>query len=134
MQRDQGAAQDAILRAAFDLGEALPFLGSEGGDVDQADDVPGSGGGVGDHRTAVGVADDQHRAAHLVEEAGEVGGVTGEATQWIGRGRHLHPCFLQPLNHARPAGRISKSAMHEYDGQRPSSAGGCLRHKRSFLR
>src|SRR5215471_11085154 len=60
-------------------------------------------------------------------------GVTGEATQWIGGGSHLHSCLLQPLNHTRPAGRIRKSAMHEHDGERPSSAGGCLSHEHSFL-
>src|SRR5437764_1094988 len=83
------------------LAQALPFLGSEGGDIDQADNVAGLGGGDGDHRTRVRVANGQDRAANLVEEAGEVGGVTGQAAQWIGRSSHLHPARLQPLNHAR---------------------------------
>ncbi len=65
--------------------------------------VPGLGGGVGDHGPSVRVADGQDRAGNLIEHTGDVSGVDGEATQWI-RGRsHLHPFFLQPLNHASPA-------------------------------
>src|SRR5207237_6172289 len=82
LERDQGSAQDAVLRGAFDIAQALTFVGSEGGDIDQADDVAGRSGGVGDHRTRVRVADGADRAGNLVEHAGNVGGGTGEATQW----------------------------------------------------
>jgi hypothetical protein len=34
LERDQGAAQNAVLRGAFDIAQALPFVGSEGGDID----------------------------------------------------------------------------------------------------
>ena len=48
LERDQGCVQDAILRGAFGIAQALAFVGGEGGDIDQADDIPGFGGGVGD--------------------------------------------------------------------------------------
>src|SRR5215210_3327911 len=104
----------AFSAARFSL--SLAFVRGEGGDVDQADDVVGIGGGVGDHRTAVGVADGENRAGDLVEQAGDVGGVDGDAAQWIGGGRNLNPFCLQTLNYVIPARSISKSAVHEDDG------------------
>ena len=67
------------LESLFDFSQGFAFVGGEGGDVDQADDVVGVGGGVGDHRTAVGVADGKDRARNLLEQAGDVGGVDGDA-------------------------------------------------------
>ena len=92
-----------------------PSSGAKAADVDQADDVVGVGGGVGDHRTAVGVADGEDRAWDLLEQAGDVGGVDGDAAQRIGGGRNLYPFCLQPLDHAVPARTIGKSAVHEDD-------------------
>ena len=40
---------------------ALAGLGREAGDVDEADDLAGVGGDVGDHRAAVGVPDEHDR-------------------------------------------------------------------------
>ena len=54
---------------AFDTCQGLAFVRGEGGDVDQADDVVGIGGSVGDHRASVGVADGIHWAGGLVEQA-----------------------------------------------------------------
>ena len=34
LEWDQGGAQDAVLRGACDIAQPLPFLGSEGGDID----------------------------------------------------------------------------------------------------
>ena len=67
VERDQDGVQDAVLRSAFDFTQAFTFVGSEGGDIDQADDVPGFRGGVGDHRTAVRVADGEHWTGNLGE-------------------------------------------------------------------
>src|SRR5580700_4426803 len=42
----QGRAEDAVLGAALDIVQVFALFGSEGGDVDQADDVRGAGRGV----------------------------------------------------------------------------------------
>jgi hypothetical protein len=63
---DQDRPQDAVLRAALDVAQVLPLLGGERGDKDQADDVRGTGGGVGDDRAAVGVPGQQHRTPSTI--------------------------------------------------------------------
>ena len=60
-QRDLGGGQGAVGGAGGHLGEALALVGGERGDEDEANDVGEPGGGVGDHRAAVGVADGQDR-------------------------------------------------------------------------
>ena len=75
------------------LGEGLQgfaFVGDEGADVDQTDDVLGLRRGVGDDHAAVGVPDQQHRTRDLVDDAGDVGGITGDTAQRIGRGHHAN--------------------------------------------
>jgi hypothetical protein len=107
--------QDAVLGAVRDIPQVFALLRSEGGDVDQADDVRGAGRGVGNDRAAVGVADQQHRAVDLVEEAGDVGRIGGHAAQRIGRGDDGVALPLQPLDDAVPAGRVREGAVHEHD-------------------
>jgi hypothetical protein len=63
----------------LDICQGFAFVRDEGGDVDRADDVVSVGCGVGDHRTAVVVADGEHWAWNLVERAGDLGGVDGDA-------------------------------------------------------
>src|SRR5215208_3129482 len=80
LERPQGRVNDAVFRFACDICQGLAFVRSEGGDVDQPHDVVGVGCGVGDHRTAVRVADGEDWAGDLVEKAVDVGGVDGDAT------------------------------------------------------
>ena len=75
LERDERRRQDAVLRGALDLAQALAFVRGEGGDEDEADDVLGIGRGVRDHRTAVRVADGEDGPGNLVEKRSEVGGV-----------------------------------------------------------
>jgi hypothetical protein len=47
----KGRAEHAVLRRPLDITEALALVRREGGHVDEADDVPGPRGGVGDDGT-----------------------------------------------------------------------------------
>ena len=59
--------------------QVLTFVGSEPGDVDQADHVVSRAGG-GDDRAAVGVADEQDRPVDLLDNALEVLAVAAAQT------------------------------------------------------
>src|ERR1043165_9498574 len=50
---DQGRVQDAVFGLGRDLAQAFAFIGGDGGNEDQADDVRGAGRGVADDRAAV---------------------------------------------------------------------------------
>ncbi len=103
LERDQGGVQDAVLRGAFDIAQALPFVGGEGGDIDQADDVAGCGGGVGDHahRRTSGRRPGPGRESGRTRWRCRQSHWRCHAGDW--RGQSPAPRFLQPLNHARPA-------------------------------
>jgi hypothetical protein len=103
LQLEQGGIQDAVLGVTFDVPEGLAFVGGEGGDVDQADDVAGVGCGVGDDRTAVGVTDGEHRSGDLPDGAGNVGSVGADAAQRVGDGLNRDPGGLQLIDHVVPA-------------------------------
>ena len=57
------------------ISQSFAFVRGEGTDVDKPDYIVGVGGGVGDDRTAVGVADGKNWAWNLLEKARDVGGV-----------------------------------------------------------
>jgi hypothetical protein len=97
--------------------QPLALLRGEGGDEDEPDDVRGVGGSVRDDRTSVRVADHKHRPGNLVEEAGHVGGVDGDAAQRIRGRRHLEPGGLQALDDAVPARGVGEGAVDENDGE-----------------
>src|SRR5215208_6499651 len=80
LELDQGWEHHAVCGVACNISQGFAFVGGEGGNVDQAEDVVGVGGGVGDHRAAVGMGDGKHWARYLVEKAAYVGGVDGDAT------------------------------------------------------
>src|SRR5215217_6918633 len=69
LERNQGRDHDGVLRAACNSSQGFAFVGGEGGNVDQPEDVVGVGGGVGYNRTAVGMGDGKDRAWDLVEKA-----------------------------------------------------------------
>ena len=106
------------LEVAGDVAQLLAFVGREGGHEDEADDVRRAGGGVADHGAAVGVPDREHWTGDLVEHAGDVGAVDGDAAQRVGGGHHLDAVRLQPLDDAGPARAVGEGAVHEHDGQR----------------
>ena len=103
---------------------SLSVFGREGRDEDEADDVLGLGGGVAEHRAAVRVPDGKHGAGNLLEHARDVGGVDGDAAQWV-RGRdHLHAVGQESFGYAIPARGVGERAVHENNGQ---SFGGGVR-------
>ena len=67
VKRAEGTGEDTVPRGAFGIEPALTFVGGKGADVDQAHDVVGSGGDVGDHRTTVGVSDGEYWAGNRCE-------------------------------------------------------------------
>ena len=71
---------------AGELDQVLALRRHIGVDVDQRLHVAVAGGGVGDDRPAVGVADQDDGAADGVQEGGDGGGVVGQAPQRVGRG------------------------------------------------
>src|SRR3954449_13447550 len=91
LELPQGRGHDGVLRAVRDICQGLAFVRAEGGDVDQAEDVIGVGCGVGEHRTAVGMADGEDRARDLLEQAVDVGGADGDAAKRIRWGRDPYP-------------------------------------------
>ena len=74
----------------------LALVGGEGGDVDEGLDVGVAGGGVGDDGAAVGVAGEDDRSGDGVEDAGEVGGVVGQAAQRVGDTDDRVPLAFEP--------------------------------------
>lgn len=108
----------------------LTLRGDEAGDVDQGPDVGVRGGGVGDHRAAVGVADQHQGAVDRGQVAGDVGRVAGEAPQGVGDGAYRIAVLAQPLYHRGPAGGIRPRSMDEDDGR--LRGGSCVgRHRRT---
>ena len=89
LQRDLCRHEDAVPRRGFYFAESLAFLGGEGGDEDEPGDVVGVGGGIRDHRTSVRVADGEHAAGNLLEEAGQVCRIVSDAAQRNRGRRHL---------------------------------------------
>jgi hypothetical protein len=76
------------------------------------------------------VADGQDRPRDLVDEAGDIGRVVGDAAQRVrGRG-HLDPGRLEALDDAVPAGGVGEGAVDEHHGER-AMVGGCRWHETS---
>jgi hypothetical protein len=61
------------------------------------------------------VADQQHGPAELVDDAGQVGGIGGQAAQWVGRGDDAAPLVLEPLDDAVPAGAVGEGPVHQHN-------------------
>ena len=115
MARAHGADQRRVAEPAEDLAERLALVERERRDVDQSDRVRGAGPGDGDHRTAVGVADQQDRPVDLVDVAGDVLRVVGQAAQRIRRRENRHIVGLQLLDDRRPERGVGKAAVNEND-------------------
>src|SRR5207248_4594094 len=56
-----------------------------------------------------------HRAVDLAEQAGDVGGIGGHASQRIRRGDDAVTLLLQPPDDPVPTGRVGEGAVHEHD-------------------
>ena len=128
MQRDLRRPQDAVARAGGHLAQALALVGRERGDEHESDDVAEPGRRVGDHRAGVGVADGQDRPGDLLEEAGDVVSIVGDAAQRVRRRGHLDAGRLEALDDAVPAGGVGEGAVDEHDGER-AMVGGCRCHE-----
>ena len=124
LQRELRRPQDAVAGAGGHLAEALALVRGERGDEDEPADVAETGCRVGDHRAAVGMADGEDRPGDLPHEAGDVGGVVGDAAQRIRRRGHLDTRALEALDDAVPARRVGEGAVDEHDGDR--GVGGCF--------
>jgi hypothetical protein len=103
VERNEGRRQDAVLGGARRFAESLAFVRREGGDEDEADDVLRAGGGIRDHRAAVGVPDGQDRPWDLLEERRDVGGVMSDAAQRVRRRGHFYVSSEEALDDAVPA-------------------------------
>lgn len=80
-----GYGERALRRRKWDVGvarvdvcELFVSIGGEGGDEHESDDVARVSARLRDQRSGIGVSDEDRRAAELVDEAGEVGGVRGD--------------------------------------------------------
>jgi hypothetical protein len=69
-------------------------------------------------RAAVGVADGEDRPGDLLDEAGDVSGVVGDAAQRVRRRGHLDPGRPEALDDAIPARRVGEGTVDENDGER----------------
>ena len=65
---------------------------------------------------AVGVPDCEHGAGDLAEQAGDVGGVDGDAPERIGRSDHGDAFRQQAFDDAVPTGSVGEGPVHEHDG------------------
>ena len=109
--------QRRLSELAEDLAERLTLVERERRDVDEADRVGRARAGDGDHRAAVGVADQQHRPVDLVDVARDVLGVVGQAPQGVRRREHRHVVGLQVLDDRGPVRGVGEAAVHEDDGR-----------------
>jgi hypothetical protein len=121
--RDLRGAEQTVPRADGDRTQHLALVGGECGDEDEATDVAGHGGGVGDDRTAVGVTDQQNGAVDLVQHRREVGRVGGQAPQRDRRRDNGLAALLQQLDDSGPTGGVGERTVHQHDGD---AAGGRL--------
>ena len=98
------------------IGEVLPLVRGEAGDVDEADDVLGDAGG-GDYRSAVGVPDEQNGPVDLADDALEVPAVAaGQSSQRVRRSDDRQVLADKLVVQCTKAGYIGERAVHENDG------------------
>ncbi|HEX5500022.1 MAG TPA: hypothetical protein VFX03_12380 [Thermomicrobiales bacterium] len=120
----------------LDGAQGFAVVGSERGDENQADDVARVRGCIADDRAAVRMTDGQDRAGNLIDAAGHIRGVVGDAAQWIGRRDYIDAGSLQALDDAVPTRAIGEGAVDEDDGEGSGARGGGRRgggHGESFL-
>jgi hypothetical protein len=113
----QAGTAEGSARTAVSSGRWVAGVGSEGGDEDERLDVGVAGGGIRDHRPAVGVADEDDRAGDRRQHARQVGGVARDAAQRVGQGDHRVTLVLQPLGDRSPARGVGPGAVDEDDGR-----------------
>src|SRR3984893_5729036 len=98
-----------------ELGEGLTLVGSEGSDVDERLHVRDADGRVGDHRAAIGVANENDRTGDRLQDAMDVFGVGGKPTQRVCRCDHRKATTFEVRDFLVPSGRVRPATVHEHD-------------------
>ncbi len=71
---------------------------------------------VGNHRTTVGMANQDHRARCVFDDIGHVVRIALNTVQRVGDSDDRIPLGLQAGNHPVPAGRLGKGAVYQDHG------------------
>ena len=96
--------------------DALADCGGERRQVDEADEVVETLGGLGDDRTAVGVADQDDRTVDGSRGGADCRRVVGDAAQRVGGRDDLVALGGQLADHAGEPGRVGERAVHQHGG------------------
>jgi hypothetical protein len=100
----------------LELGEGFALVWSESGDVDEADHIVSCAGG-GDHRTSIGVTNQENRPVDLTDHALEVLAVpAAQASQRIWGSDDRHVLAAKLVVQAAKAGSVSERAVDKNDG------------------
>jgi len=92
--------------------DGLALVGGEGGDVDEAGDVVVRPG-LGDDDAAVGVADEERRAVHLVEHLLGGGDVAVERDRRVLDDADVESVLREEVVDAFPAGAVHEAAVNQ---------------------
>jgi hypothetical protein len=95
-----------------DLSEGLALIEGECRDEDQPDRVGSARPRDRDHRSAVGVADQEHRAVNLAGVARDVLGVMRQPAERVRRRQHRQVVRLQILDYWHPERGVGKAAVN----------------------
>jgi hypothetical protein len=114
--RRQRGAELVGREAAEQLEDALALVQRERGHVDQRGHVVGVVRGGGDHRAAVGVADQYDRAVDLPGQRRHLAAVGGRAAQVVRYGDRGDAAVLQLGDHAGPAAAVGEGSVHQQGG------------------
>jgi hypothetical protein len=112
--RLQDVAHRKRRKALLKVADRLALVGSEAGDVDE----PGhllQAAGDGDHRAAVGMADEHHGSVELVDQSLQIGGVAREPAKRIRRRDHRVLVTVEEVVNRAPARSVSEGAVNEND-------------------
>jgi hypothetical protein len=116
----------------LEVGQVLALVGSETGDVDEADDVVGRAG-RGDDGAAVGVTDQQNRPVDLpYHSPGVLTVAAAQTPQRVRRSEDPQVFGEESVVQTAEAGCISERTVHQHH-RRPTTTGCCSRHEASFM-
>ena len=112
---DQGYRDDAAEVVGAELQDALARLRRERGDEDERADLRIAQRGVGDHRAAVGVSDEDDRPGDLVDDVADRGGIAREAAQRVVGHDDGIAAGAQAPGHITPARGAVPRPVHDDD-------------------
>jgi hypothetical protein len=102
--RPHRVAEGAARVLAREVEAALADSRREAADVDEAGDLAGIGGDVGDHEAPVGVADEDDRFFDGSNDVADGFGVRREPSQRVGDGNHMVTVASERADYAIPTG------------------------------